>query len=121
MNDRFLRLMTRIGLIRMYYSNDVALDGWETHAVAWRWRRGKVIHYISISRSRYVPRPAVATKNEVRVLVGVNCDGCPYDVPEDEEDTCHAPKHGAPPTDALCAADYWEARREIDEEEAALP
>lgn len=46
-----------------------------------------------------------------------NCDGCSYHVPEDEEDTCHAPKGGAPPTDALCYEDYAEARREADAEE----
>lgn len=119
--DLLLKFLARIGLIRMYHGKDVAPDGWETLAIAWRWRRGKVLHYISVSRGRYIPRPpAVATVAEVRVLVGVNCDGCPYDVPEDVEDTCHAPKYGAPPSDAECAADYWEARREMDEEAAVL-
>lgn len=44
------------------------------------------------------------------------CDGCPYDVPDDVDDTCHAPKGGPPPSDAECAADYWEGRREAEAE-----
>jgi hypothetical protein len=50
--------------------------------------------------------------------VGPTCDDCSYHVPEDDEDTCHAPKGCAPPSDALCYEDYAEARREADEEEA---
>ena len=40
------------------------------------------------------------------------CSGCPYHVPEDEDDTCHIPRGAIPPKDALCYDDVMEGIRE---------
>lgn len=45
------------------------------------------------------------------------CEGCPYHVPDDPDDRyCHGKMGPPPPSDANCAEDYYEMRREAERE-----